>query len=67
MAAVATPATATPVTLAPAPKSEIPLPHREIEVDPFRELREMTEAVRADCRNAPEEYLDEVRVAGGGE
>jgi len=37
------------------------------EVDPFREIRELAEAIGVDCRTAPQEYLDQVRVPGGGE
>ena len=57
----------TPSVLPSLPRSELPAPRPEVEVDPFRELRELTEAIRADCRVAPEEYLEEARVAGGGE
>src|SRR5262245_38495887 len=39
----------------------------EPEVDPFREIRELAEAVRVDCQIATREYLDQVRVPGGGE
>ena len=39
----------------------------EPEVDPFREIRELAQAVRTDCQIASREYLDQVRVPGGGE
>ena len=37
------------------------------EVDPFREIRELAEAVKIDCQTNAREYLDQVRVPGGGE
>jgi len=39
----------------------------EPEVDPFRELRELVEAVKADCLVDPLTYLNQIRVTGGGE
>jgi hypothetical protein len=39
----------------------------EPEVDPFRELRELAQTVRADCLVDPKTYLNQVRVTGGGE
>jgi len=39
----------------------------EPEVDPFRELRELVEAVKADCLIDPLTYLDQIRVTGGAE
>lgn len=56
-----------PVTQALTPQTDVPLPHREMEVDPLRELRELTESIREDALVTPDEYIEEVHVAGGGE
>ncbi|MCC6420955.1 MAG: hypothetical protein IT429_22190 [Gemmataceae bacterium] len=36
-------------------------------IEPRREMREVLEAIQADCRLNPDEYLKEVYVPGGGE
>ncbi len=46
---------------------EIPVPVREPATDPLREGREALDLIAVDCRIAPREYLEEVRVVGGGE
>jgi hypothetical protein len=56
-----------PVVLDPSPKADTALPAADPQTDPLREGQEIIEAIRADCSAAPEEYLDEIRVLGGGE
>jgi hypothetical protein len=48
---------------------EMPAPVREPgpATDPLREGREALDLIAVDCRIAPREYLNEVRVVGGGE
>jgi hypothetical protein len=49
------------------PQPVLPVERVEPEVDPFREVRELAEAVKADCQSEPKLYLNEICVAGGGE
>jgi hypothetical protein len=53
--------------LPPIPRPAVPLKPAAPEVDPFREIRELAEAVKADCQTEPAQYLNEIRVPGGGE
>ena len=58
------PITALPKTDRHVPATDHPADKAPPEIDP---LREVVETVEADCRLAPDEYLEEVRVPVGGE
>jgi hypothetical protein len=49
---------------ASVPVALVPTPQSNPEVDALAEVRE---AIAADCRIDPKAYLDEIRVAAGGE
>ncbi len=56
--------TTLPATDRQTPAADLPIDKAPPEIDP---LREAVERVKADCRLAPAEYLDQVRVPVGGE
>ena len=58
------PTTTLPATDRNAPVTDLPVGKAPPEIEP---LREVVESVKADCRLAPDEYLEEVRVPIGGE
>ncbi|MCI0457518.1 MAG: hypothetical protein L0Z62_11155 [Gemmataceae bacterium] len=49
------------------PEMTVPVREPAPATDPLREGREALDLIAVDCRIAPREYLDEVRVVGGGE
>lgn len=44
-----------------------PITSRSVPATPTTPLREVLDAVRTDCQDAPEQYLDETKVPHGGE
>jgi hypothetical protein len=49
------------------PQADTPVRRPDPEIDPRREAHEVVEEITADALLVPGEYLDQVRVPGGGE